>query len=79
MATSMEAQVEGCGLYTKLHLRVTAHTAHGQSIRVSGSSITMGRHNTTEALPLVTTPAEYPVWRTPKPILIPRGQTHSYR
>mmetsp|Transcript_27073 Transcript_27073/g.72919 ORF Transcript_27073/g.72919 Transcript_27073/m.72919 type:complete len:1138 (+) Transcript_27073:380-3793(+) len=78
MATSMEAQVEGCGLYTKLHLRVTAHTAHGQSIRVSGSSITMGRHNTTEALPLVTTPAEYPVWRTPKPILIPRGQTHSY-
>jgi len=74
----MQSEVEGCGLYTKLHLRVTAQTAHGQSIRVSGSSINMGRNNTTEALPLVTTPEEYPVWRTPKPILIPRGQTHSY-
>jgi trehalose 6-phosphate synthase/phosphatase len=29
-------------------------------------------------VPLFTTPAEYPVWRTLKPILVPRGAEHTY-
>jgi len=66
------------GHYCKLHLKVVAHTKHGESIRVSGSSFVMGKNSPDEALPLVTTPEDYPVWSTPKPIIIPRGVSHSY-
>ena len=64
-----DAELVVGGTFTKLHLRVVARTAFGQSIHVSGSSFTLGKYNPSEALPLVTTPEEYPVWRTLKPII----------
>ena len=64
------------GTFTKLHLRVVARTAFGQSIHVSGSSFTLGKYNPSEALPLVTTPEEYPVWRTLKPHRAAQGAAH---
>ena len=39
----------------------------------------MGRNQPTRALKLVTTPEEYPVWRTLQPIVVPRGVVHTYQ
>lgn len=32
-----------------------------------------------QAIPLHTTPSDYPIWRTLKPILIPRNTMHTYQ
>jgi len=66
------------GRYCKLHLFVVAQTEHGQTVKASGSSLVMGGNNYAKAVPLFTTPTEYPVWRTLKPILVPRGTEHTY-
>ena len=39
----------------------------------------MGRNQPNRALSLVTTPEDYPVWRTFQPIVVPRGVTHTYQ
>jgi len=64
------------GLFTKLHLSVTARTRPGQAVLVSGSATA---DRTAGALEMVTSPDEWPVWRTPKPVIIPQGARHDYR
>ena len=59
--------------FSIVRLRVKAATEYGQVVHVSGSSFTMGNFSTSEAMPLVTTPEEYPYWRTSQPLVIPRG------
>ena len=67
------------GLYSKLHLVVTAKTQLGQSVFVSGSSSgDRSLEGRGEALEMVTSPKEWPVWRTKKPIIIARGVAHEY-
>jgi len=62
------------GRYTKLHLRVEARTAPGQTVLVSDTAGT--GH---ESLELVTTPSEWPTWRTAKPVIVARDARHAYR
>ena len=64
------------GLYTKLHLAVRARTQPGQVVLVSGSATS---DRTSGALEMVTSPDQYPIWRTPKPVIIARGVRHDYR
>ena len=64
------------GLYTKLHLAVRARTQPGQVVLVSGSATS---DRTSGALEMVTSPDQYPSWRTPKPVIIARGVRHDYR
>ena len=67
------------GSHTQLNLRVTARTRLGESLRVSGQSRTLGSFNPATAMELVTTPSEYPVWRTPEPIVVPSDVLQTYR
>ncbi|KAG5184819.1 trehalose 6-phosphate phosphatase [Tribonema minus] len=66
------------GLFSRLHLRVTCATEFGQTVHVSGSSFMVGKQDPSAALEMVTTPEEYPVWRTRKPIIVPRNEVHTY-
>jgi hypothetical protein len=69
------------GKYCKLHFYVVAQTEFGQSVYVSGpgSTFVNGNYKPSKAIPLHTTPTDYPVWKTNKPILIPRGLVHTYQ
>ncbi|KAJ1461111.1 glycosyltransferase family 20-domain-containing protein [Pelagophyceae sp. CCMP2097] len=64
------------GLYTKLYLYVTAKTLRGQTVHVSASSSSSSLDGA--AIPLVTSPSEWPVWRTLTPIIVSRGVAHHY-
>ncbi|TYZ56917.1 hypothetical protein PybrP1_001900, partial [[Pythium] brassicae (nom. inval.)] len=66
------------GTYTRVHLRVRCESRLGESVHCSGSSFVMGHFNPNESTPLVTTPEEYPVWTTVKPLILPRGVPHQY-
>ena len=67
------------GLYSKLHLRVTARTQLGQTVFVTGSSSgDRALEGRGEALEMVTSPGEWPVWRTKKPVIVARGVPHCY-
>ncbi|RQM28440.1 hypothetical protein B5M09_009791 [Aphanomyces astaci] len=66
------------GTYTRVHLRVRAETRFGEELHCSGASYTMGQYNPSESIELVTSPDEYPVWRTVKPLILPRGIVHKY-
>ncbi|KDO20092.1 hypothetical protein SPRG_14631 [Saprolegnia parasitica CBS 223.65] len=66
------------GTYTRVHLRVRAETRIGEELHCSGASYTMGQYNPSESIELVTTPEEYPIWRTSKPLILPRGIAHRY-
>lgn len=66
------------GLFCRLHLRVNCATEHGQAIHVSGSSLLAGQADPSAALEMVTTPEEYPMWRTRKPVIVPRDAPHTY-
>lgn len=66
------------GTFTRVHLRVRCESRLGESVHCSGSSFVMGHFNPNESTTLVTTPAEYPVWTTTKPLILPRGVPHQY-
>ena len=38
----------------------------------------IGKQDPSAALEMVTTPEEWPVWRTRKPIIVPRNEPHNY-
>mmetsp|Transcript_32999 Transcript_32999/g.74466 ORF Transcript_32999/g.74466 Transcript_32999/m.74466 type:complete len:889 (+) Transcript_32999:122-2788(+) len=69
---------QGNGSYCRLHLIVHARTELGQSIRVSGFFSGGNNAQGYKAISLVTTPGEYPMWRTSKPIMLPYGGSHTY-
>ena len=58
--------------------RLRALDAAGDGIddAVSGSA---PPDRTSGALEMVTSPDQYPIWRTPKPVIIARGVRHDYR
>ncbi|ETV90852.1 trehalose-phosphatase [Aphanomyces invadans] len=66
------------GTFTRVHLRVRAETRFGEELHCSGASYTMGQYKPSESIELVTSPEEYPVWRTVKPLILPRGIAHKY-
>ena len=69
----------GTGKYSQIQVRVTASTGFGESIRISGRSRALGAFNPDEAIELITTPAEYPVWRTARPLVVLSNVSHPYR
>lgn len=66
------------GTYTRVHLRVRAPVALGEQLHCSGSSFSMGQYNPNESTALFTSPDEYPIWKTLKPLILPRGVPHHY-
>lgn len=45
-------------------MKVHAKLRHGEEIRVSGNVPALGTNDIQRAIPLVTTPDEYPWWST---------------
>ncbi|CEG43722.1 trehalose-phosphatase [Plasmopara halstedii] len=66
------------GIYTRVYLKVKAPSRLGETVHCSGSSFIMGHFNPNESMTLVTTPDEYPYWRTVKPMILPQGVPHQY-
>lgn len=64
---------------SKISFSVTAVVRAGETLMVSGDAPTLGRFNTSHALPLQTTPETYPLWRTAEPITVPRDYPLKYR
>lgn len=67
------------GSYTKVTFKVHADTEFGQTLRLSGSTRALGADEISESVELYTTPEQYPMWTTLEPLIIPRGQTSTYR
>jgi len=68
------------GSYCCVYLSVRAETKFGQTLCVAGSSIAMGKFNPAEAVELTTSPETYPIWKTSRPLILPRAQgaRHTY-
>jgi len=64
---------------TSVTFTVRAETALGQTIRITGDNKSLGQFRPKFGLELVTTPDEYPVWRTPRPVTLPTGVLLSYK
>ncbi|CBJ31301.1 Trehalose 6-phosphate synthase, family GT20 / Trehalose 6-phosphate phosphatase [Ectocarpus siliculosus] len=65
-------------MFSRLNLTVECPTEFGQTVHVSGSSFLAGVSNPSLLVEMVTTPEEYPLWRTPQPIIVQRNQPHKY-
>ncbi|CAM9322431.1 unnamed protein product [Pylaiella littoralis] len=66
------------GMFSRLNLTVECPTEFGQTVHVSGSSFLAGVSNPSLLVEMVTTPEEYPIWRTPQPVIVQRNQPHKY-
>ncbi|CAM9434619.1 unnamed protein product [Laminaria digitata] len=66
------------GMFSRLNLTVECPTEFGQTVHVSGSSFLAGVSNPSLLVEMVTTPEEYPLWRTPQPIIVQRNRPHKY-
>ena len=67
------------GSYTRLHIRVNYNGPFGESVGVGGSSVAFGQFQSSDAVPLVTTPTHYPIWCTLNPIVVPTSVPISYK
>ncbi len=67
------------GHYSRVYIRVRAHTTIGQSVAVGGSSNQFGNFDKNRVIHLVTTPDSYPVWYSKEPIIMPRYQVSQYK
>jgi len=67
------------GQNCRVHIRVSAPTAIGQTVAIGGSCKAMGNFDKSRVIHLVTTPDSYPVWYTEKPIILPRFQISQYK
>eukprot|EP00752_Nemacystus_decipiens_P011628 g10323.t1 len=66
------------GMFSRLNLTVECPTEFGQTVHVSGCSFLASVSNPALLVEMVTTPEEYPLWRTPQPIIVQRNQPHKY-
>jgi len=67
------------GQNCRVHIRVSAPTAIGQTVAIGGSCKAMGNFDKARVIHLVTTPDSYPIWYTEKPIILPRFQISQYK
>jgi trehalose 6-phosphate synthase/phosphatase len=66
------------GKHCRVHFRVRSLTRYGESIGIGGSCSELGNFSSNKVVQLVTTPETYPVWRTLKPVVIPRDEVLQY-
>eukprot|EP00904_Undaria_pinnatifida_P002011 jgi/Undpi1/11810/HiC_scaffold_4.g01509.m1 len=59
-------------------LTVTAHVGKGEQVMVCGDSPFLGQGNPERALPLYTTPADYPLWFSKEDLPSPPGKRPGY-
>ena len=64
---------------TRVTFVVHAETGIGESLRLTGDVWSLGGFRPDRALELVTTPDTYPLWRTPRPVLLPTGRVTEYK
>jgi trehalose-6-phosphate synthase/trehalose-6-phosphatase len=64
---------------TRVTFRVKADLEIGQNIRLAGDTRALGSFHPNRGLDLVTTPGEYPWWRTNKTVNVPAGVPLSYK
>eukprot|EP00632_Arachnochrysis_sp_CCMP2950_P013738 CAMPEP_0185698610 /NCGR_PEP_ID=MMETSP1164-20130828/6425_1 /TAXON_ID=1104430 /ORGANISM="Chrysoreinhardia sp, Strain CCMP2950" /LENGTH=1015 /DNA_ID=CAMNT_0028365531 /DNA_START=79 /DNA_END=3126 /DNA_ORIENTATION=- len=64
--------------YAKVHFYVVAPTRAGQVVHVTARSC-CPRTSSPEALPLVTDPRKWPLWKTKTPMFVPRQMLHTYQ
>lgn len=58
--------------YTRLAFTVTSTTLIGQQVFILGDAHALGSFSLQDAVPLETSPSEYPLWRTSHDILVPK-------
>uniref|UniRef100_A0A7S2RGB1 CBM20 domain-containing protein n=1 Tax=Mucochytrium quahogii TaxID=96639 RepID=A0A7S2RGB1_9STRA len=64
---------------TRVTFKVKADLGIGQNIRITGDTQSLGLFHPKNGLNLVTTPKEYPIWRTNRPVNLPTGVPLSYK
>jgi len=64
---------------TRVTFKVKADLEIGQNVRLTGDNRSLGSFSPNRGLDLVTTPKEYPIWRTKRPINLPTGVPLSYK
>ncbi|GBG33124.1 Alpha,alpha-trehalose-phosphate synthase UDP-forming [Hondaea fermentalgiana] len=64
---------------TRITFKVKADLDIGQNVRITGDSVNLGSFSPNRGVDLVTTPKEYPIWRTSRPVNLPRGLPLSYK
>ena len=67
------------GNHSRITFRVKCTAAPGQVVAISGDCSGLGFFRRSSAICLVTTPEEYPVWRTATPIVVPTNQLIQYK
>ena len=74
-----QPRFESAGKLTQVTFRVRGEISHGEQLAVKCGSV---EERTTgempETLVLVTTPSEYPIWRSPRPLVVPSHVPLSY-
>ena len=59
--------------FTRLSFSARATTQIGEQVYVLGSAAALGGFNESHAVPLETSPKDFPLWRTAHDILVPTG------
>ena len=67
------------GEHCRVHIRVRAETGFGQTVCIGGNSNALGGFHLSKVIELVTTPESYPIWYSPKPIVLPRNREVLYK
>jgi hypothetical protein len=58
---------------------VHAEIKYGEKVHLSGDTFSLGGFKPSQSVELVTTPEEYPIWRTPKKIVLLTNKPVEYR
>jgi len=64
---------------TRVTFKVEAELEVGQNVRLTGDTWSLGGFSPNRGLDLVTTPEEFPVWRTSRPVNLPKGIPLAYK
>lgn len=67
------------GEHSRLTFRVKCETERGQVVAISGDTSGLGFFRKSLAVQLVTTPEEYPYWKTSTPIVVPSHHIVNYK
>ena len=67
------------GEHSRLTFRVKCEASHGQVVAICGDTSGLGFFRKSSAVQLVTTPEDYPYWKTVAPIVVPSHHNINYK
>ena len=67
------------GDYSRVTFRVECPVAPGQIVAISGDVSGLGYFRQSSVVELVTTPSEYPIWKSASPVIVPTNQLMQYK